>query len=95
MTEATWGEASKTPEINWSMSAALENVVRGDKDVAEVTNLARVVRDWLRLDPVHQRAAILTPERPIMLDGGSHESFTADGIAALAERLPVAPTNDD
>jgi hypothetical protein len=24
MTEATWGESAKTPEINWRMSASLE-----------------------------------------------------------------------
>ena len=35
MTEATWGESAKTPEINWRMSASLENVARGDNDVAE------------------------------------------------------------
>jgi hypothetical protein len=26
MTEATWGESAKTPDINWRMSASLENV---------------------------------------------------------------------
>ena len=51
MTEATWGETAKTPEINWRMSASLENVPRGDSDVAEVTNLGRAVRDWRELDP--------------------------------------------
>lgn len=70
------------------MSAALENVVPQGEDVVEVTNLAGVVREWLNLDPVHRDAAILTPERPIMLDGASHEQLSADGIAVLAERLP-------
>ena len=51
MTEATWGESAKIPEINWRMSASLENVPRGDNDVAEVTNLERAVRDWRELDP--------------------------------------------
>ena len=51
MTEATWGESAKTPDINWRMSASLENVPRGDTDIAEVTNLERAVRDWVRLDP--------------------------------------------
>lgn len=56
MTEATWGDASKNPDINWTMSAALENVVRGEEDVAEVANLAGAVREWLRLDPEHRNA---------------------------------------
>ena len=51
MTEATWGESVKTPEINWRMSASLENVPRGNSDVAEVTNLERAVRDWRQLGP--------------------------------------------
>ena len=50
MTEATWGERTTTPDINWRMSASLENVPRGDTDIAEVTNLERAVRDWVRLD---------------------------------------------
>jgi hypothetical protein len=33
MTEAIWGEAAKTPEIDWRMSASLENVPRGETDV--------------------------------------------------------------
>ena len=89
MTEATWGDAAKNPDIDWSMSAALENVTRADQDIAEVANLAGVVRAWLALDPEHQRAAVLTPERPLMLDGAAHDSLTADGIAMLAERLPA------
>ena len=88
MTEATWGDDAKNPGLDWSMSAALQNVTRADQDVAEVANLAGVVRDWLQLDPEHQRAAVLTPERAIMLDGVGHDSLTADGIATLAERLP-------
>lgn len=88
MTEATWGEASKNPDIDWSMSAALENVTRGDQDIAEVANLAGVVREWLKLGPEHRAHAVLTPERPILIDGASHDSLTVDGIAMLAERLP-------
>lgn len=34
MTEATWGESAKTPDINWRMSASLENVPRGEAKVA-------------------------------------------------------------
>ena len=90
MTEATWGDAAKTPEIEWRMSASLENVPRGDADVAEVTSLEGAVRAWLDLDAGHRAAATLTPERPVQLDGASHASFTGDGIVALAEHLPRA-----
>jgi hypothetical protein len=89
MTEASWGDASKSPPIDWSMSASLENVVRNDQDIAEVANLEGVVREWLKLDPEHQAAAILSVERPIILDGASHDSLSSDGIAMLAERLPT------
>lgn len=88
MTEATWGDATKTPDIDWSMSAALENVTRGGEDIAEVASLENVVREWLGLDPEHRQVAVLTPERAILLDGASHDSLSADGIAVLAERLP-------
>jgi hypothetical protein len=89
MTEATWGENAKTPEINWRMSASLENVPRGDNDVAEVTSLERVVRDWCALDPQHQAAAVLTVEHPVQIDGASSTTFTGNGIAALADYLPA------
>lgn len=87
MTEAIWGE-SKTPEIDWSMSAALENVVRGGDDVPEVTNLEQAVRAWTELDSQHRADALLTPERPILIDGVSLVSFEGDGIGVLVERLP-------
>ena len=93
MTEATWGDDAKTPDIDWRMSAALENVPRGDEDLTEVTSLERAVRDWKTLDSEHRTAAILTPERPLQIDGASHASLGSDGIAALAERLPCA--NDE
>ncbi|MCD2322746.1 hypothetical protein LQ953_01800 [Sphingomonas sp. IC-56] len=89
MTEAIWGDASKSPAIDWSMSASLENVVRSEQDIAEVSNLEAVVREWLKLDPAHKAAATLSVERPIILDGASHDSLSADGIAMLAERLPA------
>ena len=88
MTEATWGDAT-SPDIDWRMSAALENVPRGDSDVAEVTSLEMAVRAWSELDGEHRGAAVLTPERPITLDGAQIASLTGDGIAALVERLPV------
>lgn len=93
MAEATWGDAT-SPEIDWRMSAALENVPRGDSDVAEVASLEGAVRAWSALDEGHRAQAVLTPERPIVLDGAQVASLAGDGIAALAERLP-APRNGD
>ena len=90
MTEATWGENAKTPDIDWSTSAALQNVPRGDSDVAEVTSLEGAVRACIDLDPEHKAAATLTIERAVQVDGVSIETFTGDGIAVLAERLPEA-----
>lgn len=88
MTEATWGDAAKTPDIDWTMSAAIENVVRGGEDLPEVASLAAAVRAWTTLDAAHREHAVLTPERPILLDGASVPVFHGDAIAALAERLP-------
>jgi len=93
MTEATWGDEAKTPEIDWRMSAALENVPRGDEDVAEVTSLEGAVRAWMTLDPAHRDAAVLIPDRPVQIDGAAHATLAGDGIATLAERLPSA--NDE
>jgi hypothetical protein len=90
MTEATWGESAKTPEINWRMSASLENVPHGDSDVAEVTNLERAVRDWQKLDPEHQAAAVLTVDHPVQIEGASSTTFSGEGIAALADHLPAS-----
>lgn len=92
MTEAIWGDTTKTPDIDWRMSAALENVPRGDDDLAEVTNLAGAVRAWIELDATHKAAAMLTTERPVQIDGVSTTSFAGEGIAALAERLPASHT---
>ncbi|MES2420389.1 MAG: hypothetical protein V4595_03725 [Pseudomonadota bacterium] len=93
MTEASWGDATKTPEIDWRMSAALENVPRASENLAEVTSLEGAVRAWIALDRDHRDAAVLTPERPVLIDGASHDSFAGEGIAALTERLPSA--NDE
>ena len=87
MTEATWGDEAMTPEIDWRMSASLENVHRGDSDLAEVTSLRGAVRAWQQLDPDHQAAATLTPEHPLQIDGVATASFSGNAIAALAERL--------
>jgi hypothetical protein len=51
MNEASWGGAG-SPKINWRMSVALENVPRGDEQLAEVTSLEGAVRAWLALDPL-------------------------------------------
>lgn len=88
MTEATWGDSTKTPAIDWTMSAAIEDVIRGDSAVPEVTSLRGAVRAWMALDADGRAAATLTPEHPILIDGVSHETLVGDAIAALAERLP-------
>jgi len=54
MTEATWGNSAGPTAIEWTMSAALENVLRGDTDLAEVTSLEGAVRAWRDLDPEHR-----------------------------------------
>ena len=88
MTEATWGD-TKTPDINWRMSAALENVERGDTEMAEVTNLEAAVRAWKDLTPEHQAAATLTSEHPIQIDAEPAAShFSGSAIEALVALLP-------
>lgn len=89
MVEATWGDETKSPNIDWNMSAALEDVPRGDDDLAEVTSLVGAVRAWVELDPDHKAAATLTPERPVLIDGVSTASFSGEAISVLAERLPT------
>jgi len=95
MTEATWGKSAKTPDINWRMSASLENVPRGDTDIAEVTNLERAVRDWVRLDPEHREAATLTTDHAVQINGVSSTTFTGEAIAAIAEHLPSIPSEKE
>ena len=87
MTEASWGDDAMTPDINWRMSASLENVHRGDTDLAEVTNIRAAVRAWQQLDPDHQAAATLTPEHALQIDGVTAASFSGEAIAVLAQRL--------
>jgi len=75
--------------IDWRMSAALENVPRGDDEVAEVTSLEGAVRAWTMLDGEMQGEAVLTPERPVDLDDGEPATaFAGMAIRALADRLP-------
>jgi hypothetical protein len=94
MTEATWGGDAKTPDIDWRMSASLENVQRGDGDFAEVTSLEGAVRAWSGLDAAHRSAAVLTPERAVLIDGVSSAIFIGDGIASLIDLLPIRADED-
>jgi hypothetical protein len=82
-----WGPKAQNPTPDWTMSAALENVPRGDGHLPEVTNLRDAVKTWQGLDPSARATAILTLERPIVLDGAQLDRFEGRGIAALAERL--------
>ncbi|WBO21543.1 hypothetical protein [Sphingomonas abietis] len=70
------------------MSAALENVPRGDNDLAEVTSLEGAVRAWLGLDPEHRIHARLSTEHPIQLQGVPTAIFTGEAIGELAKHLP-------
>ena len=61
MQEATWVDGTTSPEIDWRMSAAPENVPRGESDLAEMTSLAGATAAWRAFDPAHRTGAILTP----------------------------------
>jgi hypothetical protein len=87
MTEATWGDEAGNPSIDWRMSVALENVPRGEEELAEVTSLEGAVRTWSTLDRPHQEAAVITLDHPIIIDGTSHASFSGQAIVDLATRL--------
>lgn len=76
------------------MSAALHAVERGGSEVPEVTSLAGAVRAWLDLDNAMQNSAILTPERPVSLDGEAVGAFEGQAIRALADQLPSAGDED-
>jgi hypothetical protein len=83
----SWGSDSKTPAVDWSMSASLLNVVREGEDMAEVTSLRQAVEAWRKLEPDHRLAAVLTPDRPVLIDGVQHDRFEGEGIETLAELL--------
>jgi hypothetical protein len=85
--EATWGSSQP---IAWHMSAALENVPRGESELAEVTSLARAVAEWRSLDPAHQLVATLTLEHPVLVDGVQLSSLSGASIETLAKRLPAS-----
>jgi len=88
MAEAAWDDEAKTPAIDWRMSASLENVQRGDDELAEVNSLEGAVRAWQSLEGEHRDGAVLTPERPVQIDGAVSDSFAGEAIAASANRLP-------
>lgn len=79
-----------SPDIDWRMSASLENVPRGDSDLVEVTSLARAVAAWRALDQPHRSEAVLTPERPLVFDGVTVTRLHGEGIATLVDWLPPA-----
>lgn len=89
MTEATWGDGAVASRIDWRMSASLENVPRGDGDLAEVTSLRGAVLAWRQLDSDHKAAAVLTPERVIQIGGVATASFSGASIATLVDLLPA------
>jgi hypothetical protein len=74
------------------MSASLEDVPRGDSELAEVTSLEQAVRVWAGLDRELQSRARLAPDRPIDLNGAMTAMFTGQAIAMLVTRLPPAHT---
>jgi hypothetical protein len=76
-------------DIDWKMSAALENVSRGGNELPEVTNLAAAVRAWTTLDNELQNAAVLTPEHAVVVDGESTAAFSGQAIRQLAALLPA------
>lgn len=94
MTEATWGDDTLSLDIDWRMSAALQNVLRGDTGLAEVTSLGEAVTAWRALDPEHRAAAVLTPEHPITIEGVTTATLTGDSIAILAGKLPATSNAD-
>ena len=91
MTEATWGDGAKPTAVQWNMSAALENVPRGDSELAEVTSLEGAVRAWSELDPEHKIHARLSTEHPIQLEGIATAVFTGNAIEELVKLLPGYP----
>jgi hypothetical protein len=69
------------------MSVSLQSVPRGDGELTEVTSLREAVEAWQGLEPEARETAILTLERPVIIDGAQVDRFEGEGIAALAERL--------
>ena len=88
MTETADEGVSTPTAIDWRMSASLEDVPRGDSELAEVTSLEQAVRAWAGLDRELQSRARLAPDHPIDLDGAMTAMFTGQAIAMLVKRLP-------
>lgn len=82
-----WGPEAQNPAPDWTMSVSLLCVPRGDGQLAEVTSLREAVSAWQRLEPAARETAILTLERPVIIDGAQVDRFEGEGIAALVERL--------
>jgi hypothetical protein len=82
-----WGPEAQNPVPDWTMSVSLQSVPRGDGQLTEVTSLRAAVEAWQRLEPAARQTAILTLERPVIIDGAQVDRFEGEGIAALAERL--------
>ena len=76
--------------IDWRMSASLENVPRGDSEVPEVTSLEGAVRAWTALDGEQQAEAVLTPERPVTIDDEPVAAFAGQAIGELVGLLDAA-----
>jgi hypothetical protein len=90
MTEANWS-GQDAGAIEWTMSASIEDVQRGESHVPEVTSLENAVRAWRDLPPEQQAEAVLTSERPVSLPEQSPvDRFVGEAIGHLAARLPDA-----
>jgi hypothetical protein len=83
----TWGDETKNPAPDWTMSAALTNVVREGEQLPEVTNLKDAVLAWSKLDANLRKLAVLTVDRAILVDGVQSDRFEGEGVAALMERM--------
>ncbi len=59
-----------------------------------MTNLAGAVRAWSGLGTEHRSVAVLTTERPVMIDGAMVDTFHGDAIAGLAKRVPAADADN-
>lgn len=93
MVEATWGTPKGLSPEDWHMSAALEDVPRGNEELAEVTSLEGAVRAWMQLDPELRASARLTLERPVMIGGLPTAALSGEAISALVQLLPEPPTS--
>lgn len=76
--------------VPWSMSASLENVIRGGNELPEVASLEACVRAWVDLDEALQVDAELVPEHAFQFDDdGPTGIFRGAEIQALVRYLPT------